>query len=104
MKSPYGYGFREFKIPSYMAGGIIRYINDGILPGHFLRAVIENNLFGAVSCADEQNLKNIPAYVGWFYNEAPSSCWGSAEAVTAWHGHGGLAEWQPRLELMPVDE
>ena len=32
-------------------------------------------------------MANIPAYVGYFYNEAPSNCWGSSELMGAWMNH-----------------
>ena len=79
-----GYKFRNFEIPDYMMGGLERYINHGIMPGHFLTAVLENDLKEAVSQADDNNMKNIPAYMGYLYNEAPSGCYGSPEKVKAW--------------------
>ena len=78
------YKFREFEIPEYMMGGLERYINHGIAPGGFLTAVLENDLKEAVSRADDINMINIPAYVGYLYNEAPSGCYGSPEKVKAW--------------------
>lgn len=78
------YVFRQFFIPVYMMGAIRRYIEEGIPPGHFLTAVICNNLSDAVSYADDVNVANLPAYVGYFYNRAPSTCWGSREKMDAW--------------------
>jgi hypothetical protein len=78
------YRFRDFYIPERMLGGITRYIEDGIPPGDFLAAVICNDLAQAVSRADDENIANIPAYVGYFYNKAPSGCWGSYEKMGAW--------------------
>lgn len=78
------YEFRGFYIPDYMQEGIDRWVNHGILPGDFLTAVLTNNLFEAVARADEENLHNLPAYVGYFYNEVPGSCWGSIEKVKSW--------------------
>ena len=79
------YTFREFYIPDRMMGGIERYIEDGLPPGGFLTAILENDLEAAVSRADEENLRNIPAYVGYLYNHAPAGCWGSKEAVAKWY-------------------
>ena len=82
------YTFREFYIPGHMMDGIRRYIDDRIPPGHFLEAIISNNLREAVGRADDENIKNIPAYVSYFWNEAPSSCWGSVEKMNEWlHPH-----------------
>jgi len=79
-----GYTFRDYYIPERMMGGLTRYVQDRILPGDFLAAVISNDLARAVGCADEENLKNLPAYVAWLYNKAPMNCWGSREAMGAW--------------------
>lgn len=78
------YTFREFYIPARMMPGIRRYIENGILPGKFLQAVISNNLHDALSQADDENLRNLQAFVGYFYNEAPSPCWGSPEKMHKW--------------------
>ena len=78
------YKFREFSIPERMMGGICRYLDQGIEPGSFLRAVICNDLKEAVGAADDENLANLPAYVAYFYNEAPCGSWGSVEAFDGW--------------------
>lgn len=82
-----GYEHNGFRIPEYMAGGIDRWIENGIEPGSFLMAVICNDLALAVGLADSTNLANLPAYVGYFYNEAPSPCWGSPAKAAAWIEH-----------------
>ena len=78
------YTFRGFCIPERMMGGLTRYVEHGLQPGDFLTAVITNDLKEAVARADDENIKNLPAYVGWLYNEAPAACWGSREAMDAW--------------------
>ena len=78
------YEFRGFHIPDYMGHGIENYLKYGLEPGDFLSAVICNDLTKAVSHADDTNIKNIPAYVGYFYNQAPSACWGSREKMEKW--------------------
>ena len=78
------YEFREFHIPERMMGGITRYIEHGTKPGSFLEAIIINDLSSAVANADDENIGNIPAYVAYFYNHAPSSCWGSDEKMHNW--------------------
>lgn len=67
-----------------LIGGMQLYIEEGILPGHFLSAVLRNDLFEAVGRADSYNLSLIPNIVKWIWNEAPSQCWGSPEKVRAW--------------------
>jgi hypothetical protein len=63
---------------------IDRYINEKCRPGGFLEAVICNDLKAAVENADDENMANLPAFVGYFYNEAPFNCWGSKEKMENW--------------------
>lgn len=83
------YEFRQFHIPDRMMDGRI-YIENGIEPGGFLTAIICNDLSGAVGQADEENLANLPAFVSYFYNEAPSPCW-AAEKMEAWMARSEVA-------------
>jgi len=76
------------KLPDNLQGGMERYIEDGILPGHFLTAVLENNLFNAVMRADANNLKEIPNIVKWLHWEIPSASHGSKENVLHWTTDG----------------
>lgn len=78
------YRFREYTVRDDMMEAILRWIQHGIEPGDFLRAVINNDLREAIGRADDDNMRNLPAIVGYFYNEAPSSCWGSPEKAQAW--------------------
>lgn len=78
------YNFNQFYIPERMMEGLRAYINDHRPPGSFLRAVLENDLHGAVNRADAENLANLPAYIGYLHWEAPPACFGSPERVAAW--------------------
>ena len=71
-------------IPDYMRGGLQRYFEQGIPPGDFLMAVLENNLQEAFLRADDTNKNIIGDYVRWLYWEAPGNSWGSPEKVQAW--------------------
>ena len=82
------YKFQEFYIPERMMVSIKRYIEDKCPPGGFLTAVIENNLSDAVGRADGENLRNLPAFVAYFYNKAPADCWGSPEKMNRWLAPG----------------
>ena len=84
MNTDGSYEFRGFTIDADMLEGIRNYVDHGIEPGSFLSAVICNDLKAAVGAADYRNIRNIPAFVGYFYNEAPSACWGSNEKMIAW--------------------
>ena len=76
--------FYGMKVPDHVRPGMVRYIFDFIPVGDFLQAVIANDLKGAVAQADDENIRNLPAIVNWFYNWAPGNCWGSREAYHAW--------------------
>ncbi len=78
------YQFRGFYIPDRMMDSIRRYVDSGVPPGDFLAAIICNDLSEAVGRADDENLGNIPAFVSYFYNEAPSRCWHSRGNMLAW--------------------
>lgn len=74
----------DYGIPEYMHGGIVRFYENGIPPGHFLSAVIDNDLKEAFSRADDINSERMKAYVMWFYNCAPGGTWGHAGATEEW--------------------
>lgn len=78
------YTFREFSIRPDMLASLRRYIDEHIIPRQFLQAVLTNDLREACGRADDDNLRNLPAFVAFLYNKAPSACWGSPEKVAAW--------------------
>ncbi len=71
-------------IPEHTLGALDRYVNDRLLPGGFLVAVLSNDLFGAVGRADSENLAALADICRYVYNELPSSCWGSKDKIWAW--------------------
>ena len=64
--------------------GLERYVEHGIVPGGFLRAVLENDFLGAVSRADVANSHNLRAIADYVYLSVPATAWGSPEAVHKW--------------------
>ena len=76
--------FHEQRVPGHIHNGIARYVVDHDGVGHFLTAVICNDLSAAISRADLDNLRNLAAVSAWFYNHAPAACWGSPEKYRAW--------------------
>ena len=79
------------QLPEHMQGGARRYIENGIRPGDFLTAVLENNLTQAFGSADSTNRPLIgTVYVEWLYWEIPAPAWGSPTKVAAWIAHKGL--------------
>jgi len=70
-------------VPVRLREGIDRFVEYGMPTGGFLRAVLTNDLFGAIARADDQSLANIRHICQYVYNAAPSNCWGSKEAFDA---------------------
>ena len=66
------------------------YVETGELHGHFLTAVLENDLREAVSRADLNNRRNLTEIVMYCLNHIPYQCWGSKERVAEWIDKGGL--------------
>ncbi len=71
-------------IPVRMQEAMTRYVQDGITPGSFLCAVIDNDLRGAIFQADDTHTLLVPLFVNWFYSEAPANCCGSRAARLEW--------------------
>lgn len=62
-------------------GALERYLNNGIMPGSFLTAVLENNLVEAFGRADYENSANLKNIVGYIYNNLPANSWGSKDKI-----------------------
>jgi hypothetical protein len=75
-----------YMLPEHMRGAMLRWIENGINPGSFLTAVLENNLLEAYGRADYINQQRMKDYMQYLYNYAPSGCWGSPEKVAKWKG------------------
>lgn len=72
------------RIPLHMRDGLANYIRFGQPPGHFLLAILCNDLRGACGRADGENQSAIWDYVYVLTNYAPMGCWGDVENVKAW--------------------
>ena len=68
-------------IPPHLHSGLRMYLVHGYHPGHFLTAVLMNDLTGAVARADDDSIRGLAAVVRFLWNYAPSWCWGSEERV-----------------------
>lgn len=77
-------------IPQRMRGGFCRYVMHGVMPGHFLTCVLENDLKGAVTQADLENVKLLHEYVSLVMHGTPIAAQGSPEAVSKWCADGGV--------------
>lgn len=74
----------EYNLPATTLDGITLYITRGIAPGHFLTAVIENDLLASIKYADTANLEALSRIVSFFYDQAPYNCWGSRNKMSQW--------------------
>lgn len=74
------------RIPEHMRGAMKRYIEDGISPGGFGRAVLTNNFVRAHQKADHINQERLDDWVDWLMFDIPSRAWGSKEIVNNWEG------------------
>ena len=78
-------------IPERMHGGITRYVENGIPPGDFLKAILSNDLIEACNRGDDENLKLIHDYAKLLWNQCPPTCWGSPDKYRYWINRGGIA-------------
>ena len=76
--------FRGMVIPGHMRKNIEFYIKLGQPADDFLKAIICNDLKKTVMLADDYNIRIIPAYVNYFYNSAPLTCWGNEKTYERW--------------------
>lgn len=74
------YRFRGLELPEELRQSLIRYAEDGVPTGDFLRAALSNDLQETVGRADDVNIHLIPVVVAFMYNVLPGNCWGSPEA------------------------
>lgn len=71
-------------VPNHLRARLCRWKHAGVRTGDFLRAVLENDLRGAVRRADDDSAAALANIVRWLYLEAPGNCWGSPVLVAAW--------------------
>lgn len=83
-------GFSYDRIPARMERPARKYVEEGVIPGDFLQAVLADSLTRTYGRADMGNQARLQDWVHWLYNDIPSTCWGSEEAIEEWHEKGGL--------------
>lgn len=95
-------GMTKYQIPEQMRPGLLHWIEDGTPPGHFLSAVLRNDLYQAFTRADDDNVFRIQSYIKFLYNHAPGNCWGSVAHFEDWKKYHGLKE--TRIVILDEDE
>lgn len=82
------------RIPASMHSSVMMWIEHGQphprLMGSFMRAVLLHDLLDAFAFADAENSDAMRGWALFLYNDAPSPCHGSEEALSRWHETGGL--------------
>lgn len=82
---------RRAGVPDHLIDGLTNYLLYGLRPGHFLEAVLSNDLIEALKRGDEQSIAGLPALGRFLYHDMPANAWGSPDAVIAWMIHRGAA-------------
>ncbi len=71
-------------IPAKTQNSLKMYIEEGAVVDSFLRCVLCNDLAGAVTRADKENLQALPTVARWLYAQAPDACWGTEAKYLRW--------------------
>jgi len=71
-------------IPEAIKKAIDLHAKEGRPCGHFVTAVLENDLRTALNRADEESLASLVEIVQYCYWNIPGHSWGSKEKVSAW--------------------
>lgn len=84
------HAMEDENLPESLRDGLMAYCAEGREPGGFMRAVLENDLAGAVFRADLKNQRTIVQFVNFLNGRVPNDCWGSKEKVSRWIKDGGM--------------
>lgn len=71
-------------VPAGAHDTVIGYLFYGWHPGHFLTAILTNDLKGAWQRGDDENLAALANYMAFFYHDVPSVAWGTPAKVEMW--------------------
>ena len=76
-------------VPNHIKIAITAWVFEAQVPGNFTKAVLENDLYKAVTGADPTVLPHLKDIVLYMMNEVPALCWGSKEKMSSWSNLGG---------------
>lgn len=72
-------------IPTHLRAGLLRYVEDGIQPGRFLCAIIDNDFGEAIARAGAGvTVAHLRAVHAWLYNYTTTVCCGTESKRLAW--------------------
>lgn len=81
MKTP---SFEGYNIPGHTQASLTRYLENGYMPGGFLTAVMTNDLYRAVSSADEANTRALADIARWVFMNVPAGALFTEERMMEW--------------------
>jgi hypothetical protein len=79
-----GLALLEAQVPRTLHYGLTEYVVARQQPGHFLMAVLTNDLAEACARADDDNRVQLHAIVSFLHNHVTAECWGSPQKVAQW--------------------
>lgn len=74
----------RYNIPARTKDTIDNYVGKGWRPGHFVSAMLANDLKGAFGAADIINRHYMFEICSYIYNEIPCKSHGSYQAINDW--------------------
>lgn len=77
-------------LPEHVREGAKLYVERGIKPGSFMKAILANDFAGALLHADSVNSNRLHLFATWLNRRCPPEAWGSYEAVSKWLRAGGI--------------
>lgn len=81
---PSEFVYMNEQIPHHMWEPLTRYIERHEPVGHFLTALLSNDLREAWNRADASNARVLHVFVAYLNQHAPEECWGSPAKVDLW--------------------
>jgi len=84
------YGDKYYNLQEHIKKEIDRFVEDGIIPGSFVKSVIMNDLFG--SCVNDNSFTRRGLYdtAMYLHENSPVECRGSEGKFYNWVEGGGL--------------
>jgi hypothetical protein len=92
-----------YRVPANLHDGLIRYVEQRIPTGSFLRACLEDDWTDAVNRADPFTGHYVLCIESFIRNVLPAECWGSPEKVHAWIEAGRRQLQQQRCDHKFID-
>jgi hypothetical protein len=77
-------GGGPYGMPDRIHAGLMGWAKHGVLPGSFVTACLVNDFMEACCRADDETVLCLRDIAKFIYNELPSPCHGSNEAVREW--------------------